>query len=401
MKIVRIIARLNIGGPARNAVLLSQSAKRKAQSQEAGCNWETVLVCGDVGKGEGDMTYLARERGVEPVIVPGLGRELSLWHDWRAFWRIYKIISTEKPDIVHTHTAKAGALGRMAGIAHSSWLMAHGLYKKRPLLVHTFHGHVLHSYFGKVKSLFFICIEKVLALFTDRIITVSKSLKDELVRKFRIAPEGKFSVVELGFELDELLRMPVKGDAETVNVGIVGRLTAVKNHRMFLRIAGKLMAYSSWPKGKIRFIIIGDGELREELEGYAGELGVEKMVEFRGWVKELKEIYGEMDIAALTSLNEGTPVSIIEAMAAGRPVVATDVGGVRDVVKHGKSGYLVEPGDEKGFAERMKELVNDTEKRTKFGERGRESVGGRFSKERLVEDTERVYREILEGKDIL
>ena len=159
MKIVRIIARLNIGGPARNAVLLSEGFR------------DTVLVCGEVEGSEGDMMYLAREKGIKPVIIKELGRELSWKDDWLAFWKIYKIICKEKPDIIHTHTAKAGTLGRFAGI----------LYGKA-ILIHTFHGHVFSGYFGKIKTIFFIWVEKILALFTDKIITVSENLKKELVK---------------------------------------------------------------------------------------------------------------------------------------------------------------------------------------------------------------------------
>ena len=186
MKILRIIARLNIGGPARNAVLLSENS-----------NWETVLVCGEAAEGEGDMMYLAQQKGIKPIIVKELAREISWKDDWRAFWKIYKIICREKPDIIHTHTAKAGTLGRFAGI----------LYGKA-ILMHTFHGHVFSGYFGKIKTLFFIWIERFLALFTDKIITVSENLKKELAEIFKIAPEDKISVIELGFELEDLLKLP-------------------------------------------------------------------------------------------------------------------------------------------------------------------------------------------------
>jgi len=248
---------------------------------------------------------------------------------------------------------------------------------------------VLHGYFGWIKTLFFIWVEKFLALFTDRIITVSEALKKELVEKFRIAPENKFTVVELGFELDELLKLPMKEASDVINIGIVGRLVPVKNHKMLLRVAQKI---------KAKFIIIGDGELRQELENYAKELGIEDIIEFRGWVKDVAEIYRDLDIVVLTSLNEGTPVSIIEAMAAARPVVATEVGGVRDIMQDAKSGYLVESGDHEGFTERLADLVKDREKRVRFGECGRGLARERFSKKRLIGDMKRVYGEILGDK---
>ena len=382
MKIVRIIARLNIGGPARNAVLLSGLG-------------ETVLVCGEVGSGEGDMMYLAREKGIEPVIVPELGRELSLRDDWRAFWKIYGIIRQEKPDIVHTHTAKAGTLGRLAGILYRIMDSRFRGNDRAIILIHTFHGHVFYGYFGKIKSWVFLWIEKILSLFTDKVITVSETLKKELVERFRIAPEKKFSVVELGFELDGLLDLPMKEESDVIKIGIVGRLVPVKNHRMLFRVVNLCRAGLNLP---YKAVVIGDGEMKKELKNYAKELGIEDMVEFRGWIKDVAEIYRDLDIVVLTSLNEGTPVSIIEAMAAARPVVATDVGGVRDIVEDGKSGYLVDSGNETDFVKRLTDLVKDSNKREAFGRYGRESVRNRFSKARLMKDMEEVYGFLLSQK---
>jgi len=378
VRILRIIARLNIGGPARNAVLLAEGIS------------DTVLVCGEVAGREGDMMYLAREKGIEPVIVKELGRELSPADDFRAFWKIYKLICTEKPDIIHTHTAKAGALGRLAGILYNFRLNG------KVRLVHTFHGHVLHSYFGRVKTCFFIWIEKILALSTDTIISISGTLKKELVGSFRIAPEQKISVVELGFELDKLLKLPLKEESDCINIGIVGRLVPVKNHKMVLDCAHRVN--SDVRSNDIRLVVVGDGELRGELENYVRKLRIEDIVEFRGWVKDVAEIYRDLDILVLTSLNEGTPVSIIEAMAAARPVVATDVGGVRDVVQDGKSGYLVEPGDDEGFREKLLDLIKDTKIRKAFGQYGREFVKNRFSKERLIKDMDRLYDILINNK---
>jgi glycosyltransferase involved in cell wall biosynthesis len=413
IKILRIIARLNIGGPARNAVLLTEGLSGCSRPNlftnglhgqgSVSNNWETVLVCGEVGENEGDMGYFAREKGIAPLIVPELGRELSFINDWQAFWKIYKIICKEKPDIVHTHTAKAGTLGRLAALLYNltgPWYKFKG---KRCKVIHTFHGHVLHSYFGKVKTCFFIWIEKILALFTDKIITVSSSLKKELVENFRIAPEKKFSVVELGFELNELLRLPARGVSDCINIGIVGRLVPVKNHRMLLRVAKKI-EQGQRQSGKreiapVWYIVIGDGELREELENYAKELEVADIVEFKGWIKDLRKIYEDLDIVVLTSLNEGTPVSVIEAMAAARPVVATEVGGVKDVVQDQKNGYLARPSNESDFTEKLLDLIKDSVKSRRFGGYGRGSVRDRFSKERLLDDIDRLYNELLEEGD--
>jgi glycosyltransferase involved in cell wall biosynthesis len=383
IKILRIIARLNIGGPARNAVLLTEGLNEKG--------FDTVLICGEIPDDEGDMMYLAKERGVEPVIVPELGRDLSITNDWRAFWKIYKIICRERPDIVHTHTAKAGTLGRTAALLFNTAHFGCRMKGEGCKIVHTFHGHVLHSYFGKIKTWLFIWIEKILALFTDRITTVSESLKKELVERFRIAPERKFSVIELGLELDALLKLPLRESNSILNIGIVGRLVPIKNHKMLFRVLKKLMAYNL----QLTAVVVGDGELREELERYIEKLGLGEMVEFKGWVKDLDEIYRDLDVVALTSLNEGTPVSIIEAMAAARPVVAAEAGGVPDVVKDGKIGYLVKVDDDDTFVDRMLLLLRDYDRRIRFGQYGRETVMTRFSKERLIEKTEKLYSEIL------
>jgi len=392
IKVLRIIARLNIGGPARNAVLLTEALGSRSKAE--GETWETVLVCGEVSEAEGDMMYLAREKGVKPIIIKELSRELSIVNDLRAFWKIYRIICKEKPDIIHTHTAKAGTLGRLAGILYNVPLTLTLSPKGRGkcVLVHTFHGHVLRGYFGRLKSLCFIWVEKILALFTDKIVTVSESLKRELIERFRIAPESKFYVVELGFELDELLKLPVKENRDVVNIGIVGRLVPVKNHRMLFRAANRIKDSGT----RIKFAVIGDGELREELEYHARESGLQDIVEFKGWVNDLARIYEELDIVVLTSLNEGTPVSIIEAMAAARPVVATKVGGVPDIVQDTKSGYLAELDNVKVFTEGLWGLIRDKEKRKRFGEYGRESVKERFSKDRLVKDIDTLYNSILE-----
>jgi len=399
MKILRIIARLNIGGPARNAVLLTEGFS------------DTVLVCGEVDGTEGDMIYLAKQKGIRPIIVEELGRELSWKNDWTAFWRIYRIIQREKPDIIHTHTAKAGALGRMAGILYrllrrpplKQWRTPRNDVSKchceaagrsNLILIHTFHGHVFSGYFGKFKTVFFIWTEKFLALFTDKIITVSENLKKELVKKYRITPEKKISVIELGFELDELLKLPLRENRGTINIGIVGRLVPIKNHKMLF----KSVCRGGFQTLPYRIIIIGDGELRLELEKYAEELGVKDKVEFRGWVKDLRAIYEELDIVALTSLNEGTPVSLIEAMAGARPVIATKVGGVSDIVKDGVNGYFVESENVDEFSKKLTELVRNPEKRGVFGINGRKMAQERFAKERLIKDTERLYNNLLDKR---
>lgn len=382
-KIVRIIARLNIGGPSIHTVLLSSELNKKG--------YRDILVCGRVNDSEGDMSYLARESGVTPVVIPELGREISIIKDFKSFIALLSIMKREKPDIVHTHTAKAGTLGRLAAIC-----------ARVPVKVHTFHGHVFDGYFSPMKARIFLFIERLLACFTDRVIVVSELVKHEIVDRLKVTNSSKCVVVPLGFELDRFLaceghrglfRKELGVAPDTLLVGIVGRLVPIKNHAIFLK-AAKIILYKSADKN-IKFVIIGDGECAIELKKEAERQGFEDKVIFTGWKRDLVSVYADLDIVALTSLNEGTPVSIIEAMACAKPVVATDVGGVGDVVTDGRSGFLVKSNDADGLADRLIELLADKGKRERFGLCGRESVRTKYSKSRLVEDIEKLYDECL------
>jgi glycosyltransferase involved in cell wall biosynthesis len=368
-KVLRIIARLNIGGPAINAIILSAGLDRG--------KFETILITGRPSRSEGEMAGLLAEKKVSPVMIKELGREIDLWKDLFSFFKVYALIKKERPDIVHTHTAKAGALGRLAGALCGC------------KLVHTFHGHVLEGYFGRLKSRIFIWIERFLAALTDKIIVVSPRIKDELLR-LKIAPENKISVMPLGLELEGLLALaPPQPQAPYLNIGIVGRLVPIKNHRLFLQAAAEIK------DARLQFFIIGDGELRQDLEDYARELGLSGKVAFSGWQDDLAKVYGQLDLLTLTSLNEGTPVSIIEAMAAARPVIATDVGGVRDLLGDNERGRLVKSGDSRGLAEAIKKLAGNPALRLELGRQGRDFVRARFTKERLIKDIELLYNELL------
>lgn len=391
IKILRIIARLNIGGPAIHTILLTEGLDKSV--------FEGILVSGTEEKDEGNMSYLAQEKGVSPVIIPELGRALNIRDDFVAFWKIFRLIKKEKPDIIHTHTAKAGTLGRLAGMFYNL-LSAFSLQpsaKKKCILVHTFHGHVLHSYFGKIKSLLFIWIERFLAIFTDKIIAVSENLREELIG-LKIVDPKKIITIPLGLELGKYLKIEKNGLGEgraCRSVGIIGRLVTVKNHRMFLDAVRKLKDSLEFEQ-KVKFLIVGDGPLRRGLENYAGSLGIKENVTFTGWLKDLESLYSELDVVALTSLNEGTPVALIEAQSAGCPCVATRVGGVADVVEEGNSGYLVPSGDTEGFVKRLKELLPNRELMQAMGRYGRDRVRDRFSKGRLVRDIETLYKQLCE-----
>lgn len=381
--IVRIISRLNVGGPAIHTVLLSDALNRDG--------YKDILVCGRVSESEGDMGYFANGKGVKLTIVPELKRDISPKDDIVAFFKLCGIMRRERPDIVHTHAAKAGTLGRLAAAVSGV-----------PVKIHTFHGHIFDGYFSPFKAKLFLVIEQLLAFFTDRVIAVSDAVRDEITHKLKVTSDKKCVVVPLGLELGPflacekrsgILRKEFGIGGDTVLVGIVGRLVPIKNHKMFLDAAK--MVIDTQPAKDIKFLIIGDGEMRSWLEDYAKKLGIERSVVFTGWRKDLAPVYADLDIVALTSLNEGTPVSLIEAMASARPVVSTMVGGVKDMVIDGENGFLTPSGDAGTFSQKLSELIEDEGKRRALGGRGRSLAREKYSKERLVRDIERLYEECL------
>jgi len=383
IKVLRIITRLNIGGPAIHAILLSSGLNNDG--------YKDILITGKESGSEGNMQYLAAANGVKPIMIPELGRELSLVNDFKTFLRLFEIIRKEKPDIVHTHMAKAGSLGRIAA-----------LFCGTPIKIHTFHGHIFDGYFSPVKAKVFLWIERFLALFTDRVIAVSESVKEEIVDKLKVAENKKCVVVPLGLDLKNFLecekekgsfRRELGLQDDVLLIGIVGRLVPIKNHEMFLNVAKQILGKNL--SAKVMFVIVGDGERREDLKDYAKKLGLEGSLIFTGWRQSLSSVYSDLDIVALTSLNEGTPVSIIEAMASGKPVIATDVGGVKDLIVDGENGFLAKSNDVKDFTDRLTKLIADKEQRSRFGKRGREIVREKYVKERLVRDIKRLYEDCL------
>ncbi|NQT06429.1 MAG: glycosyltransferase family 4 protein [Candidatus Omnitrophica bacterium] len=382
VKVLRIIARLNVGGPATHVILLTSGLNKE--------RFLSYLVTGTVADGEGDLTGQARQMGVDPLVISELSREIRIANDMRAFFKLYNLIRKIKPDIVHTHTAKAGVLGRAAAILN-----------KVPITIHTFHGHIFHSYFGRAKTFIFITIEKILALFTSRIVVISNNQLNDVRDTYRIAPVEKCSVIPLGLNLRPYLNGDVKDNMrkqfslrkETLLVGIVGRLEKVKNHRMFLEAARRVISKDR--DIDVRFLIVGDGTLRGELEAYAKELKIDDKVFFTGWAASPDLIYKDLDIVCLTSLNEGTPISLIEAMASSKPVVATGIGGVSDVVVNDDTGLLSPSGDVEGFSDKLLKLLRSPDMRIEMGKRGKAAVSERFSKERLFKDIEALYEEEL------
>jgi glycosyltransferase involved in cell wall biosynthesis len=393
-RILRIHNRLITGGPSLNALYLT-----KYLSPE----FETLLVVGEKEDHEQNAYFLAQQMGIKPILVADMGRSIHPMKDYKAYKEVQKIIRDFKPDIVHTHSAKPGAVGRLAASS-----------LKIPAIVHTYHGHVFHSYFGKLKTNFIINTERFLAKRSHALIAISDKQKSELAEEFRIADKRKFKVIPLGFELkkfsenqDEKRKKFRKefnlGDDE-IAIGIIGRLVPVKNHNLFLEGIHFLLKTAS---KKIKAFIIGDGETRRFLENKAGHLNIpfsedhdpNASLIFTSWRNDIDVINAGLDIIALTSLNEGTPVSLIEAQAANKPIVSTRVGGISDIVLENETALLSDTNDVKSFQENLLRLVENDELRRSFNQKGSDHVQKKFSVDRLANDMSNLYFELLDKRN--
>jgi glycosyltransferase involved in cell wall biosynthesis len=386
IKVLRIIGRLNVGGPAIHVVNLTAGLKSS--------RYRSLLVTGSESEAEGSMLDLALSHGVKPIIIPEMVTTFSLApRDGKALWKLYSLIRQERPQIVHTHTAKAGFLGRLAARLAGV-----------PLVVHTFHGHVLHGYYGAVKNELLRRVEQSLASVTDRLVTVSEQVKSDLIG-FGIAKADKISVIPLGFDLNPFLnshsqkgqfREEMGLSNEHKLIGIVGRLFPIKNHAIFLDAAARVAAREP----AARFVIVGDGVLRPTLENRMRDLGIAGRVLFTGWRRDLPRICADLNVLVVSSDNEGTPVSAIEAMASGCPVVATRVGGLPDLIEDQKTGRLVPPRDVEALASAIIELLNNPKTVRQLSQNAKEAVRDRFIVQRLVDDMDHLYSDLLEEKAI-
>ena len=374
-KIIRIIARLNIGGPTIHVSNLNYYLDKQY-------GYTSTLIYGSLAEGEGSMEYKATEKNLKTILIPELGREISLIKDIATIWKLYKLLRKEKPDIVHTHTAKAGTVGRIA--ARMALV---------PQVYHTFHGHIFHSYFSPLKTKIFIFIERFLSLLSTKIIVISEKQKEEIL-SFGIAPENKLTVIPLGFELntfrlvENYWHKAYSIPQHIKLIGIVGRLVPVKNHMFFMECA-KAIANK---RSDVAFIIIGDGELKESLEAKAKQLDLAHMVIFPGFLTDLSRIYSDLDIVTLTSDNEGTPVTLIEAMALGKPVVSMAVGGISDIIEDGVMGHLVYARNAAVFAAKVIDLLDNPPKAQQFGAAAKTKTLSRFGIQRLVQDIHTLYQ---------
>lgn len=377
-RVLRIIARMNVGGPALHAALLADGLN--------GDRYDTCLLTGATDETEGDYLALTGRRPPNLIQIPSLGRAVAPRHDVSAYRHIARIIRSFRPHIVHTHTAKAGLLGRMAAYMNGV-----------RIIVHTYHGHVLRGYFSKPKEALFVQAERTLARATTRLIAVSDHGRDELLA-MGIGRPDRFDVIRLGFDLSGFLEVDRrKGEMRralglsptTPTVGIVARLVPIKAHEVFLDMAADIAR----DRPDVAFLVIGDGERRQALEAAARERGLGTQVHFLGWRADVDRVYADLDVVVLTSRNEGSPVALIEAMAAARPVVATRVGGVGELV--GDGGFLTDVDDARGLAQGVRRLLDDPAMAARLGEQGRRRVVPAFSRERLFDDIDTLYQRLL------
>jgi len=393
-RILRILNRLNIGGPTYNVAYLSRYLDP---------SFQTMVLAGNKEPYEGNSDYILKDLGVAFDYVPGMNRSINFRKDMRAYRYIYNMIRTEKPDIVHTHAAKAGVLGRLAAYRSSG----------RPrAIVHTYHGNVFDGYFSPIKTKIFLSVERYLCSVSSAIVAISEKQKDDLVNKYKIAPAHKVHVIKLGFDLRRFTEQQEEKRAafrqfyrigeEEVVIVITGRLTAIKNHSLLIGLLRLIRQQA--PELKLKVFVVGDGELLDTIisesrdSGFSvcvpGDDNYDAEIIFTSWRKDIDVINAGADIVALTSLNEGTPVSIIEAQASATAVICTDVGGVKDVVKDGHNGLLTD-GTRDMFAGKLKQLIADAELRNELALNGKKTALENYSYTRLVAETENLYRYLL------
>ena len=380
IRVLRVIARLNVGGPAIHATLLNERLDP--------ARYDARLVAGVEAADEGGYLELHGRQPDRFVRLPDLGPAIDARRDLRAGRALLRMVREFRPHVVHTHTAKAGALGRIAAVLG-----------RVPVVVHTYHGHVLEGYFSPVKTKIFLGVERTLARVTHQLVAVSDQVRRDLLA-LGIGRPDRFSVVPLGFDLAPFatadrvrgrLRQELGVAAGVPLVGIVARLVPIKAHEVFVAAAARVAA--RWPDA--RFVVVGDGECREAIAARIADADLEARTHLLGWRGDLPEIYADLDVVALSSRNEGSPVALIEAMASGRAVAATRAGGVPDVVVHGETGCLVAVDDDQALAAAIDGLLADPERRARLGAAGRARVLTTYGADRLLADVDRLYTRLI------
>jgi glycosyltransferase involved in cell wall biosynthesis len=373
VKVLRIIARMNVGGPA---VQIS-SLMRGLDPNE----FDHKLITGYCEDDEADyLETNAKDISVERI--KGLGRSINLLSDVLCVFRIMKKIREFKPDIVHTHTAKAGVIGRIASVLS-------GRKSKR---IHTFHGHILHGYFSPLKTKLYILIEKMLSIFTHKFLCVGSKVRDDLI-KAGIGNPDKYLVFPPGVEKPMIFERQTAANrlgisADGVYCLYLGRVTRIKRPDRLIEVATILKSKNV----EVKFLIAGDGDLFQETRDSAAELDLPFI--FLGWQHDLAALFSVANVLVMTSDNEGTPLSIVQAQLSGVPVVSTNVGSISEVLLDGVSGFLTNL-DAKLIAEKIEFLVNNPKQRVEMGAAGVNFAGEKFSPRRLVSDHERLYKELI------
>jgi len=382
MKVLRILNRPIISGPTYHVAYLTAGLSDK---------FETQLVCGQKQKNEADGTYIFRDNNIDHLTVKNMKRSINPFQDIKVFLELRKIMKDYNPDIVHTHAAKPGTLGRLA--ARSLGIQT---------IVHTFHGNAFHGYFSPLITKFFIAIERFLAKKSSAIIAISELQKRELVDKFKISTEEQTFVVPLGLRLDKFKiansePKPFIKNTEVTYFTIIGRLTAIKNHKLYIDFIAKLKTKTN---ENVCGLIVGEGELYEELMQYARgkNLIVKELQEdyseadiiFAGSQKNINGVLHQSDVVVLTSNNEGTPVTLLEAQAAGKPILATDVGGIKDVTSP-DCALLSSSGDSDALVKNALEIMNNMDTYITNAQLNAQVTIDRFSVENLVAGIESLY----------
>lgn len=387
IKVLRIINRFSIGGPSFHAIILTK---------HVGEEFETKLIGGVPDEGEADSFYVLDSYQVNAITIPEMRRSLNLFSDIKSYFKIKQFIKEYQPDIVHTHASKAGALGRIA--AYTSGVKT---------IVHTYHGHVFHSYFGRLKTEIYKFVERFLAKKSTGIIAISESQKNELSDVYNICPKEKIQVIPLGLFLDpfsknslekkQISRKNLGIQENEVVIGLVGRLAPIKDHGYFLQVIKRIMTISD---KKIKVFIVGDGVEMDNVKAQVDEINEKypELIHLTSWVKEMAPMYHAFDIVCLSSKNEGTPVTLIEAQAAGLPVISTDVGGVRDIIEDQQTGFVVPKSDINQYVQKLTMLIESKELREQFGEQGKTKILEKYQYQRLVKDMEGYYRSLMEKR---
>ncbi len=386
IRVLRIINRFNVGGPVYNVTYLTKYLPE---------SYETLLIGGCATQSEQDASYILNDHGIQAKVLPSMSRSVRFFNDLKTFFILIKLIRTFKPDIVHTHASKAGVLGRIAAKTMGV-----------RVIVHTYHGHVFHGYFNPTITKSILFIERILGKISTKIITISTAQQQDIVTKYRIVPSEKAVVIPLGFDLSRFeksainrttLRKQMNLTASKTAVAIVGRIAPIKNHRLFIDAAAA--TYKNYPEEFV-FFVVGDGELRNELHEYISTTypWLCSSVIFTSWIADMTLFYPAMDVVCLTSINEGTPVSLIEAQASGIPVISTNVGGVKDVINPNESGIILNEHSAEELSKRLIELHLNSELRRKMSQNARNFVKERYTYHRLVADVDGLYKTLLSNE---